>query len=265
MRALTVGTVIESRHPGFSVGNVLAGRHGWQQFAVCGPRDPARHVLPVPAHLPDVLGVLGHIGLTAYAGLLLVARAQPGDAVVVSSAAGAVGSLVGQLASTRGCHAVGIAGGAAKVARCVQRYGYAAAIDRRTSDLPGALREVLPSGADVYFDNVGGPTLDAVVEILRDHGRVVVCGTISLPPGPAPTGPRHERTLLDRRASITGFVLSDFADQTEAMLADLRRDVAAGRLHLDEEVVPGLTAAPAALWRLLHGDHDGKLIVAVQE
>lgn len=258
----TVSQVIESRRPEFKVGDFVVGYDGWQAYAVSTGAG-VRRLDPAEAPISTALGVLGMPGMTAYVGLLDIGRPKPGETVVVSAAAGAVGSAVGQVAKITGCRAVGVAGSKAKCDYVIGELGFDACVSHRTDDLPAALRAACPDGIDVYFDNVGGPALVAVLRLLNRGARIPLCGMIAqynaveLPAGP------NLMPLLVNRALIQGFIVSDHGDRLPAFLADCTRWVREGRLKYREDVVEGLAAAPGALIAVLEGRNFGKMLVRV--
>lgn len=263
MRAGTVGEVVASNHEGLPVGTHVVGALGVQEYAISDgsgltPVDPAL------APLPTFLGVLGMTGMTAYFGLLTEGAPQEGDTVVVSGAAGAVGSVVGQLAKIKGCRAVGIAGGEEKCRMLIEEFGYDAAIDYKSADVGKALRELAPK-IDVFFDNVGGDILDAALARLNRGARVVICGAISqYNATEAVTGPSNYLSLLVNRASMKGMVVFDYADRYAQAAQEMAGWMAEGRLVAREDVVPGGVAAfPDTLLRLFRGENTGKLVLAV--
>ncbi|HEY7518946.1 MAG TPA: NADP-dependent oxidoreductase [Methylomirabilota bacterium] len=270
MTAGTVGEVIESRHPGFRAGDVVLSYGGWQTHHVAragsqpGPFGPLK-LDPALAPISTALGVLGMPGMTAYVGLYDIGQPKAGETVVVSAAAGAVGSAVGQLARLRGCRAVGIAGSPEKCDFVVKELGFDACVSHRSPDLPAALKDACPRGIDVYFDNVGGDVLKAVLRLVNPFARIPLCGIISQynavepPPGPN-MGP-----VLVNRVTIRGFIVSDHADRLPAFLADCGRWVREGRLKYREDIVEGLDNAPRAFIGLLQGKNFGKLLVKVGE
>ena len=209
------------------------------------------------------LGVLGLTGLTAYLGLTELGEPKPGDTVVVSTAAGAVGSVAGQVAKILGCRAVGITGGPAKVALCRERFGYDAALDYKAGgDLSAAIAEACPDGVNVYFDNTAGPVSDAVYPQLAVGARIVICGTASISSwDPWPDGPRIERHILVKRARMQGFLFFDHAAKFERAAATLADWVRADRLAVSEEILDGIAEAPGAIARLYRGDNMGKLLI----
>ena len=261
MRSYATGRVEQSRHPRFTPGDFVTGLFGWQEYAVV-PADSARAVTNVDVPLSTSLGVLGLNGLTAYAGLLEVGRPKPGDTVVVSTAAGAVGSLVGQIAKLHGCRAVGIAGGAPKVALCLSEFRFDQAIDYKSGDLDGALAAACPGGVDVYFDNTSGAISDVVLRRLNVGARVVVCGTAAIAVwDPPPQGPRVERTLLTRRASMHGFLALDYEHKRADAVRVVSQGIRDGSIRYREDILHGLDSAPGAIARLYRGENMGKLLV----
>jgi NADPH-dependent curcumin reductase CurA len=263
MRGFGVGRVVESRAPGIAPGDAVSGLLGWQRYAVMAAASLSRLPdvpLPIEAHL----GLLGHIGLTAWVGLLEIGRPQPGETLVVSAAAGAVGSLVGQIGKTLGLRVVGIAGTDEKCRWLTDTLGFDAAVNHRTTIVRAGLRRACPEGIDVYFDNVGGKTLEAVLAQIRRRARIVLCGMISqyAATGPAP-GPSNLVNLLVQRARMEGFIVLDHADKTAAATADLVRWHLEGRLQYRLDVVEGLEHAPTAVNRLFEGTNTGKLVVRV--
>jgi NADPH-dependent curcumin reductase CurA len=260
----TVSQVLESRHPGVAPGAFVLGAHGWQEYAVASG-SALRALDPREAPISTALGVLGMPGLTAYVGLLDIGRPRPGETVVVSAAAGAVGSAVGQIAKIKGCRAVGVAGSPDKCRYVVRELGFDACVSHHTEDLAGALGEACPAGIDVYFENVGGAVLAAVLRLLNRGARIPLCGLVSqynassLPPGPNPA------PLLVNRALIQGFIVSDHADRTPDFLRECAAWVRDGRLRYREDIVDGLPAAPQAFIGLLEGRNLGKLLVRVSE
>ena len=260
MRALASGIVVKSRHPDYQAGDAVTGWFGWQSFAVVGPQAIERRVAPDELSLS--LGILGINGLTAYLALTRVGLPKPGDTVVVSTAAGSVGSAVGQIARLLGCRTVGIAGGPDKVAACRDTFGYDAAIDYKTDDVGQAIAAACPDGINIYFDNTSGRISDAVLPHLAIGARVVVCGTASIESwNPWPQGPRVERHLLVKRARMEGFVIFDHADSYDEARAALRGWIADGRLRFREEILDGIEACPDALAGLYRGENQGKRLI----
>lgn len=274
MRAGGVGRVIASKNPAFAVGDTVYGTLGVQEYALI-PQEALKRVglVKIDLRLGTVgqwLNVLGMPGMTGYFGLLDIGQPQPGQTVVVSAAAGAVGQTVGQLAKIKGCRAVGIAGGQAKCDWVVQELGFDACIDYKAG--PSAVREGLkqhcPSGVDVYFDNVGGEILDQVLAKLARKARVIVCGAISQynnansMPG---AGPRNYLSLLVNRARMEGMVVFDYADRFPQAIAELAGYLRDGRMQSKEDVVQGLDQFPETLNKLFAGGNFGKLVLQVAE
>jgi NADPH-dependent curcumin reductase len=266
MRAGGIGRVTDSRHPDFQDGELVTGMFGVQRYAVSDGRAVRKvdtSLAPAPVHL----GVLGMTGLTAYFGLLDLGRPEPGQTVVVSGAAGAVGSVAGQIARIKGCRTVGIAGGSEKCAWLVEELGFDAAIDYKAGELRAGLRQHAPDGVDVYFDNVGGETLDEVLRRIARGARVVICGAISqYNAEQEPRGPANYMQLLVQRATMTGFLVFDFADRYPEAIAELAGWLSAGELQSREDVVRGgLEQFPDVFLRLFRGENTGKLILQLTE
>jgi len=255
--------VVESRSDGFSPGDLVFADAGWREYASL----PARHLAKLPRIEPltHLLSVYGVTGLTAYFGLLDCGRPKAGETVVVSAAAGAVGSIVGQIAKIKGAHVVGIAGGAAKCAMLTAELGFDGAVDYKAGHLRQALRAACPNGIDVYFDNVGGDILEACLFNMSLHGRIACCGAVSQYDGaPPPHGPRGVPGLIvTKRLSLTGFVVMDFYDRQAEALAELKSWVDSGALKVREDVIDGLENLPMALIGLLAGDNVGKRMVKI--
>jgi NADPH-dependent curcumin reductase CurA len=261
MRALAIGEVIASKAAGFAVGDVVVGAFGMQEYAITAAKA-ATKIAPL-APLPRFLGVLGMTGLTAYFGLLEVGKPKPGDTVVVSGAAGAVGHVVGQIAKIKECRVIGIAGGAAKCAY-LRDLGFDGVIDYKADNVSTALREHCPKGIDVFFDNVGGSILDAALARLARGARVVICGAISQYNATgAMKGPSNYMSLLVNRATMTGMVVFDYQDQYPRAIGELAGWLAAGKLKTKEDIRKGLETFPATLLELFSGGNDGKLILEV--
>jgi NADPH-dependent curcumin reductase CurA len=209
------------------------------------------------------LGVLGLNGFTAYFGLLDVGQPNAGETVIVSTAAGSVGSCVGQLAKLKGCRTIGIAGGREKVRQCLEEFGYDAAIDYKgVADLDGAIKAACPDGVDVYYDNTSGAISDAVLRNLKLGARIVVCGTASYPSwNPWNTGPRPERHLLVKRARMQGFLTTDFIARFPEAIANLSGWIRDGKIRYREEMLEGIRHAPATVQKLYSGENTGKLVM----
>jgi NADPH-dependent curcumin reductase CurA len=262
MRAMGAGEVIESRHPTVSPGDAVTGVLGVQEYAVLSG-DAVTKVDPDSASLPVYLNTLGMPGMTAYFGLLDIGRPQPGDTVVVSGAAGAVGATVGQIAKLKGARAVGIAGGPEKCRHITEDLGFDAAIDYKSESVGRALRQHCPDGIHVYFDNVGGEILDAALAQLARHARVVICGAISQYNETQPRGPVNYMSLLVNRATMTGFLVFDYADRYPEAVREMTPWLAEGQLKSVEDIVTGFDTFPDALLRLFRGENTGKLVLRV--
>ncbi|WP_338413954.1 NADP-dependent oxidoreductase [uncultured Sphaerotilus sp.] len=264
MRAFTVGRVVASRSPGCAVGDVVTGMFGWQDHAVVDGSMVQRRITDLELPISTALGVLGLNGLTAYFALLDLGQPKAGETVVVSTAAGAVGSCVGQIAKLKGCRTVGIAGGAQKTALCLSEFGYDHAIDYRADQLEERLAEACPNGIDVYFDNTAGAISDAVLKHLAVGARVIICGTASIASwNPPPLGPRVERHLLVKRARMQGFLIFDFADRYPEGLRALTDWVKAGQIHYREDILDGIEHAPDAIAGLYRGENLGKRLIRI--
>jgi len=267
MRAGAAGTVLDSRHDDFQPGDKVAGNFGVQTHAVF-PGKQLRKVDTSIAQLPTYLGALGMPGMTAYFGLLDVGALADGDTVLVSAASGAVGALVGQIAKKKGCHVVGIAGGAEKCAYLTDELGFDAAIDYKSDHVGKAIREHCPDGIDVYFDNVGGEILDAALANLRLNARVVICGAISQynvsgAMGESMYAPKNYMSLLVNRARMQGFVVFDFTQRYGEAAKQMAEWIASGDLKHREDIVEGFDSFPETLLKLFSGENFGKLVLAV--
>jgi NADPH:quinone reductase len=258
-----VGTVEESRDPALPSGTVVEGYLGWQSLAVAAGAE-LRRVDPAHGPVSTALGVLGMPGMTAYFGMTEIGKPKSGETVVVSAAAGAVGSAAGQIAKIAGCRVVGIAGSAAKCRHLVEDLGFDAAIDyRAVSDIGAALREACPDRIDVYFDNVGGTIHDAVTLWMADFCRIVICGQIATYNGEADVGPRNLKQFEMRRARMEGLRVLDYRDRYPEGIAQVARWLAKGRMTYRETVAEGLRAAPRAFVDMLGGKNIGKQVVRV--
>jgi len=266
MRGVAIGVVEASRHEGFPVGTFVQGLLGWQLYYV-GNGQGLTRITKVPGHsLLLYHGVLGAIGLTAYFGLLDIGRPKEGETLVVSAAAGAVGSLVGQIGNIKGCHVVGIAGGPEKCRWIVEDLGFDAAIDYKHEDVAAALARCCPKGIDVYFDNVGGVILDAALARMNNFGRIVACGAISqYTSEKPPTGPSNFLLVISKRLRIEGFIVLDYMPRAQEAIPQLLEWVNQGRLKYRLDVVDGLENAPQAVQKLFDGSNVGKLVVRVSE
>jgi NADPH-dependent curcumin reductase CurA len=262
MRSFAAGRIAASDDPAWPVGTAVTGLFGWQEWAAVDAAAIQRRVAETDLPLSTALGVLGINGVTAHIGLLKIGAPKAGDTVVVSTAAGAVGSCVGQIAKLKGCRTVGIAGGEAKRRLCLDEFGYDAAIDYKAPDFAGHLAEACAGGVDVYFDNTAGSISDAVLAHLDVGARVVVCGTASVASwSPPPLGPRVERHLLVKRARMQGFVIFDHAADEPAARTDLAAWLRAGQLRYREDVLEGIEAAPDSIAGLYRGENLGKRVI----
>lgn len=262
MRSLAVGEVVDSADPRYPPGECVMGMFGWQEYALVQPEAVWRTVPERDLPLSYALGVLGLGGLTAWAAVGRVLTPRSGETVVVSTAAGGVGSLAGQLAGLSGCRTVGIAGGPQKVRRCLEEFGFDAAVDYRSAQFDDDLEAATPDGVDAYMDHTGGAVTDAVLRRLAVGARVAVVGTAAVAAwDPWPSGPRVERILLTQRASMQGFLAFDHLDGLSACVAELSNLLRQGRLVYREHVLDGLEAAPGAIGVLYRGENTGKLIV----
>lgn len=262
MRSFAAGTVVASRHPGFAEGDQVMGMLGWQHYAVSDGTNIIRKVKETDLPLSLSLGLLGLNGVTAYFGLLDVGQPRPGDTVVVSTAAGAVGSAVGQIAKLMGCRTVGLTGGAVKTKLCEDEFGYDAAIDYKAGNVVEALAAACPRGVDVYFDNTAGVISDAVMSQLAVGARVVICGTASIASwDPPPLGPRVERHLLVKRARMQGVLIFDYQHRYEEAIARLASWVRDGSIRYREDILDGLEHCPGAIAELYRGENLGKRLV----
>ncbi|WP_321836764.1 NADP-dependent oxidoreductase [Pseudomonas kulmbachensis] len=263
MRALGVGKVIASAHPGFAVGDYVNGALGVQDYFVGEPRGFYK-VDPKLVPLPVYLSALGMTGMTAYFALLEVGAPKAGDTVVISGAAGAVGSIAGQIAKLKGCRVVGIAGGKEKCALLTEELGFDGAIDYKSEDVIAGLKRECPKGVDVFFDNVGGDILDAVLSRLNFKARVIICGAISQYNNKeAVKGPSNYLSLLVNRARMEGFVVMDYADRYAAAGQEMAGWLAKGQLKSKEHIVEGLETFPESLLKLFNGENHGKLVLKV--
>jgi NADPH-dependent curcumin reductase CurA len=259
----SLAEVLESRSPNLKPGDLVFADTGWQAYAVV--RGKSLAALPRVEPLTHLLSVYGVTGLTAYFGLLRVGQPKAGETVLVSAAAGAVGSIVGQIARLKGCRTIGVAGGAAKCAWLKDELGFDEAVDYKAGEVRRALRELAPGGIDVYFDNVGGDVFEAALFNMANHGRIVCCGAVSqyddVPPAHGPRG--VPGLIVTKRLRVEGFVVMDFYDGQAAALDELRGWVESGELKVQEDVIDGLDNLPAALIGLLAGENRGKRMVRV--
>jgi len=267
IRSFAGGEIVRSRDPRYRQGQHVQGLFGWQDYAVAKPGVSGPiSVIPDEFPITSGLSALGLTGRTAYFGLLDVGRPKAGETVVVSGAAGATGSVVGQIAKVLGCRAIGIAGGQDKCDYLTGELGFDAAIDYKNADVGAALARLCPKGIDVFFDNVGGPTLDAALGALAMHGRVVICGAISTYNDDGPVvGPKNYINLLVRRGRMEGFLVLDYMDRIEEATTSLEGWLREGKLKDHVSVVEGFENAPAALARMFKGENLGKQLVKIGE
>ena len=263
MRGLAVGVVVRSNDPAVTEGEFLYGWFDWQDYAAA---DSRRIVMRAGAAAPlsAYAGLLGINGLTAYLALTELGRPVRGDTLLVSTAAGSVGSFVGQIGKIQGCRTIGLTGDDAKVARCRERFGYDEAFNYKTADLEAALADSAPNGLNVYFDNTGGGILDTALRHMAVQGRIVQCGTASNQVwAPPPTGPRNEREILTRRLVWSGFVIFDYVARFEEAGRQLAAWYNEGRLAYDEDIADGIEHAPGAIAELYAGKNRGKKLIYV--
>jgi hypothetical protein len=259
MRGMAFGEVVESRVDGFAPGDLVTGMMGWQEYAL---GDGSLRKLPAGTDPRLALSVLGITGLTAYFGLLDVGQPKEGDVVVVSGAAGATGSVVGQIAKIKGCRAIGIAGGADKCRWLTEEAGFDAAIDYKSEEVGARLDALCPDGIDVFFDNVGGPILDEALARIARGARVVVCGAISAYNlKERPPGPTNYYRIVAQRARMQGFVVIDYLPRAAEAIPDLLKWVGEGKLHWKADVQQGFENAPKTLLRLYSGANFGKQLL----
>ncbi|RJG03231.1 NADP-dependent oxidoreductase [Noviherbaspirillum sedimenti] len=265
MRSFSAGEVIASRHPGFAEGDQVMGMLGWQEYAVTDGRTIRRKIKESDLPISLSLGILGINGITAYFALTEAAQPRPGDTVVVSTAAGAVGSAVGQIARIAGCRTVGITGGPEKVRACIDEFGFDAAVDYKSENFEKDLIAACPKGVDVYHDNTSGRISDVVVSQINKGARIVVCGTASVANWePWPLGPRVERHLLNKAARMQGFLVWDYEHRYEEAVARLAAWVRTGQLRYREDVLNGIEQAPDAIAGLYRGENNGKRLIRLQ-
>jgi NADPH-dependent curcumin reductase CurA len=255
--------VVASNAAHLEPGDLVFADTGWQEYAVL----PAKRLQKLPhiAPITHLMSVYGVAGLTAYFGVLECGKPKAGDTVVVSAAAGSVGSIVGQIAKIKGCRVIGVAGGAEKGRWLVEELGFDAALDYKAGGLRQQMKEAVPEGIDVYFDNTGGEIFETCLFAMKNFGRIACCGAVSQYDGaPPPHGPRGIPGLIvTKRLTLRGFVVMDFDDQREKALAELQSWVASGQLKVQEDIIDGLENTPAALIGLLAGENRGKRMIRV--
>ena len=265
VRSMGAGRIVASNHPDFAVGDIVSGLVGWQDHAVMNPKGQLNK-LPPGTPLELGMSVFGATGITAYFGLLEVGRPVAGETVVVSGAAGATGSVVGQIAKIKGCRAIGIAGGAEKCRWLTDEAGLDAAIDYKAENVPARLKDLCPKGIDIFFDNVGGAILDAALARLAMRGRVVLCGGIANynATEPAP-GPKNYLNLVVQRGRMEGFIVLDYLPRAGEAIGALAGWVQSGKIKTKVDVQQGLENAPATLRRLFEGRNNGKQLLRIAE
>jgi NADPH-dependent curcumin reductase len=259
----TIAQVIASRHPEFQPGDWVVGRLGWQDYSIAAAAE-LQKIDADRAPLTAYLGCLGSTGITAWIGLVEIGRPKAGETVLVSAASGAVGSVVGQLARRRGCRAVGIAGGALKCKVVVEEFGFDACVDYKAASFAEDLRAAVGGGVDIYFENVGGAVLDAVLPLLRHGARIPLCGMVSQYNATMPYGVHNLREIFNHRVTMRGFVISDHRDLWPAATRELEQAYAAGELKSRETIAEGLENAPQAFIDMLRGGNIGKQIVRIR-
>jgi len=269
MRGVIIGVVEESKNQNFKQGDLVSGVLGWQDYAIAEGNSGfslTRLPDPLPCPLTAFIGPLGFTGGTAYFGLLDIGQPKVGETVVVSAAAGAVGSIVGQIAKIKGCRVVGITGSDEKCRWLVEELGFDAAINYKTVDLESAIAQACPNGIDVYFDNVGGSILDAVLTNINLHARIPLCGLISTYNATEPVpGPYNYSNILMKRVRVQGFIILDYIPRWSEAISDLGQWLNQGKIKHALEVIEGLENAPKAILKLFDGNKKGKLVVKVSE
>ncbi|RMF11421.1 MAG: NADP-dependent oxidoreductase [Alphaproteobacteria bacterium] len=264
VKAVTVGEVVKTANPAYAEGDLVMGIHGWEDYSVSQGESQSTKIAADTGVSPSLfLGVLGSTGLTAYFGLLDVGRPNAGEVVLVSGAAGAVGSIVGQIAKIKGCKAYGIAGSKKKIRWITEELGFDGAINYKTcGDMTEAIRAMCPDGVDIYFDNVGGEILDAALMNLRERARIVMCGAISTYNVKEPQpGPYNLWQLLVKSARIEGFLIRNYADRFPEGAVQMAEWINQGRIKYKEEIIDGLENAPDAFLKLFTGENEGKLVI----
>ena len=266
MRGIAIGVVEQSSQSGFLDGDIVQGILGWQEYAVTDGKGLTKLSIDPSLPLTAYLGLFGIIGPTAYFGLLEIGKPKRGETLVVSGAAGAVGSLVGQIGKIKGCRVVGIAGSDEKCKWIMEKLGFDAAINYKSESVPERLQELCPNGIDIFFDNVGGKTLDTVLSLINVKARVVICGMISQYNAVKPVpGPYNFRSILTQRARVEGFIVLDYAARYHEVYRELAKWSSEGKIQYRVDVIDGLDNAPSAVNKLFDGSNVGKLIVKVSD
>ncbi len=262
MRSLGVGKIISSKNKNFKVNEYVVGWLGWQKFSLVDESKIQIKIDPTSVPLSKNLGVLGLNGITAFTGLIDICKPKKNDVVLVTTAAGSVGSAVGQLAKIYGCKTIGLTSTNEKATICKSKFRYDEVINyRQVNNLSASLKKIAPNGIDCFFDNVGGIQFDAVMENLNVKARIVICGTIGMPSFPIPTGPRINRTLLIKRAKIEGLLVLDYFSKYQEIYNKLLKWYVEGKLISEEDISDGLESAPASLIKILNGLNLGKKLV----
>ena len=268
MRSSTISQVIESNIPDFIEGDIVQGSFGWQEFAITDGKAGFMNASKIPDNIPPTasLSVYGVTGLTAYFGLLDVGEPNEGETVVISGAAGATGSVAGQIAKIKGCRVIGIAGGTKKCNWLTEEANFDAAIDYKSADLAETLKELCPNGIDVVFDNVGGEFLDTALTLINMNARIVLCGAISTynNESPAP-GPSNYMSLVIMRAKMEGFIVLDYLDRFPEAISSLSNWVEEGKITYLEDIQEGIENAPDTLVRLFTGQNFGKQLLKISD
>ena len=264
MRSLGVGKIISSKDKDFNENEYVVGWLGWQKYAVVSKSAIQIKINPNEVPLSANLGALGLNGITAFAGLVDICKPKTNETIVVTTAAGSVGSAVGQIAKIYGCKIIGFTSSDEKAEICKKEFGYDEVINYKKADnLSSCLKQIAPNGVDCFFDNVGGEQFDAVMENLNINARVVICGTIGMPSYPIPNGPRINRTLLVKRAKIEGLLVLDYFDRYQEIYDQLAQWFKDGKLKNKEDISDGLLTAPASLVKILNGLNLGKQLVKI--
>ena len=264
MRSLGVGKIISSKDKDFNKNEYVVGWLGWQKYAVVSKSAIQIKINPNEVPLSANLGALGLNGITAFAGLVDICKPKTNETIVVTTAAGSVGSAVGQIAKIYGCKIIGFTSSDEKAEICKKEFGYDEVINYKKADnLSSCLKQIAPNGVDCFFDNVGGEQFDAVMENLNINARVVICGTIGMPSYPIPNGPRINRTLLVKRAKIEGLLVLDYFDRYQEIYDQLAQWFKDGKLKNKEDISDGLLTAPASLVKILKGLNLGKQLVKI--